>query len=88
MKQLGYTNLDDDTVEDLVSQFKAVADVKKQSPMKTWKHHLMIRFSSQGTCGLGLSPCDCWRQSEPTATVTLRNAEGDEFSEASLEMAL
>ena len=29
LKQLGYTNLDPETVEDLVAQFKAVADVKK-----------------------------------------------------------
>eukprot|EP00946_MAST-07B_sp_MAST-7B-sp1_P004554 g4554.t1 len=85
LKQLGYTNLDDDTVEDLVSQFKAVADVKKTVTDEDMEAIINDKvFQPRDLWDLVSVHVTAGDKVKPTATVTLRNAEGDEFSEASL----
>ena len=85
LKQLGYTNLDPETVEDLVAQFKAVADVKKTVTDEDMEAIINDKvFQPRDLWGLVSVHVTAGDKVKPTATVTLRNSEGEEFSEASL----
>lgn len=85
LKQLGYTNLDDETVEDLVAQFKAIADVKKSVADEDMEAIINDKvFQPKDFWDLVSVHVTAGDKVKPTATVTLSNAEGEEFSEASL----
>ena len=85
LTQLGYTDLSPEQLESLVDRFKRIADDKKAVTDEDIEAIVNDEV---------FQPNDQWKlvsvhvtagdKVKPTATVTLMNAEGEEFSEASL----
>ncbi len=85
LKQLGYTNLDPDQVEALVEKFKRIADDKKTVTDEDMEAIVNDEvFQPRDQWNLVSVHVTAGDKVKPTATVTLVNADGEEFSEASL----
>ena len=84
LEALGYDNLSATDIDKLVLKFKEIADEKKEvtdgdieAVIFDEIYHLLVRWDLVGSCIAG-------DQVKPTATITIRDIDGEEYSGVSL----